>query len=155
VKVYVASSWRNKKQQSVVKQLSAVGHEVYDFRHPHSVGAQRANRGVGFRWSDIDPNWQQWDPKRFLEALDDPIAKDGFYSDMDALHWCEACVLVMPCGRSAHLELGYAVGAGKLTAILLEDGEPELMYKMADIVSVTLTEIVVSLGASDREEIRS
>ena len=42
-------------------------------------------------------------------------------------------VLVLPCGKSAHLELGWAVGAGKRTAILLEDPvEPELMYRMVD-----------------------
>jgi nucleoside 2-deoxyribosyltransferase len=50
---------------------------------------------------------------------------------MDALEDCDACVLVMPCGRSAHLEAGFAIGAGKPTAILISEGEPELMYKMA------------------------
>lgn len=30
--------------------------------------------------------------------------------------------MVLPCGKSAHLELGWAVGAGKRTIILLEEG---------------------------------
>ena len=58
-----------------------------------------------------------------------------------ALSASSACVLVMPCGRSAHLELGHANGAGKPTAILLSDGEPELMYGMADLVTDSLDEI--------------
>lgn len=49
---------------------------------------------------------------------------------MDALNGAECTVLVMPCGRSAHLELGYACGAGQLTIAILGDDEPELMYKM-------------------------
>ena len=48
------------------------------------------------------------------------------------MEWADAFVLLMPCGRSAHLEAGWAIGAGKPTAILLSAGEPELMYKMAD-----------------------
>lgn len=61
---------------------------------------------------------------------------------MNALMCCDACVLVMPCGRSAHLELGYAVGARKRTAIYLSDGEPELMYAMADDLLTQLDDVV-------------
>jgi hypothetical protein len=32
MKIYVASSWRNERQQDVVKTLRAANHEVYDFR---------------------------------------------------------------------------------------------------------------------------
>ena len=43
-------------------------------------------------------------------------------------------MLVMPAGRSSHLEAGYAVGAGKKLYILLNKVEfqPDLMYKMAN-----------------------
>jgi hypothetical protein len=51
---------------------------------------------------------------------------------MGALKWCDTCVLVLPCGRSAHLEAGWAAGAGKFTVGLLADGEPDLMWKMLD-----------------------
>ena len=34
MKTYVASSWRNSHQQSVVHVLRTAGHEVYDFRNP-------------------------------------------------------------------------------------------------------------------------
>jgi hypothetical protein len=42
-----------------------------------------------------------------------------------------------PCGRSAHLEAGWAIGQGKPTAILLHEDkfEPELMYRMADLIA--------------------
>jgi hypothetical protein len=135
MKIYVASSWRNKKQPEVVTALRSLGHEVYDFRNP-------CPGDTGFQWSEIDPNWQSWSPPRFVEALEHPIAKDGFSKDMDSLIDADATVLVMPCGRSAHLELGYAVGAGQRTFILLSDGEPELMYRMVDGLCCSIEELL-------------
>ena len=139
MKIYVASSWRNEAQPAVVETLRNAGHEVYDFRKPH-LGPGR--RGVGFHWSTIDPNWQQWTPSQFKAALTTPLAADGMASDMMGLQWCDACVLVMPCGRSAHLELGWAIGANKRTIILLSDGEPELMYGLADYLCETMPDVL-------------
>lgn len=53
MKIYVASSWRNKIQPLVVLALREAGHEVYDFRNP-------APGNTGFQWSEIDPAWQSW-----------------------------------------------------------------------------------------------
>ena len=57
----------------------------------------------------------------------------------------DVVVLVMPCGRSAHLELGFAVGQGKPTIILLSDGEPELMYKMVRSLVTSVEEVITAL----------
>lgn len=139
MKVYVATSWRNTLQPEVVKALQSEGHEVYDFRNP-------APGDNGFHWSEIDPDWQQWTPEQFAEALDHPIAQAGFLTDMMALEYADACVLVMPCGRSAHLEMGYAIGTGKQTIILSSDGEPELMYKMAGDFVHSIEDVVTLLN---------
>jgi hypothetical protein len=112
------------------------GHEVYDFKNPEENG------GTGFHWSEIDPDWQRWSPEQFRESLTNPIAEHGFKRDFDAMAWADAFVLVMPCGRSAHLEAGWAVGAKKPLAIYLSDGEPELMYGMASKLVVGLKELV-------------
>lgn len=148
--IYVASSWRNKSQQMVVAALRAAGHEVYDFRHPRPGDN-------GFAWSDLegkapgmraDGAWQDWTPEEFRAALDLPRAREGFALDMDALRACDACVLVLPCGRSAHLELGWAAGAGKRTLVLFtQQDEPELMYRMLDGVCVSVPEVIAMLSA--------
>ena len=130
--MYVASSWRNLIQPDVVKMLVEAGHDVYDFRNPFQ-------NGTGFRWADIASDWEDWSSEELIDGLEHPLASKGFKSDMDALDWAEAVVMVMPCGRSSHLELGYAVGQRKKTVILLSQSEPELMYKMADYL-VTDTE---------------
>jgi hypothetical protein len=142
VKIYVASSWRNPEQPAVVASLRAAGHEVYDFRHP-------APDNNGFSWSQVDPNWKGWSPPEMVEALQHPVSQAGFKLDMDALRWAEATVLVMPCGRSAHLELGFAVGDGQLTIAYLgaQPAEPELMYLMCDVLAVSMDEVHRALGS--------
>lgn len=127
-RVYVASSWRTPTQPDIVASLRKDGHEVYDFRNP-GPGEH------GFAWSEIDPEWQQWTPLRFAVALQHPIAAHGFALDFGAMEWANTGVLLLPSGRSAHLEAGYFVGAGKDLFILLSAGqEPELMYRMATAI---------------------
>ncbi len=133
-KIYVASSWRNERQASVVEALRLDGHLVYDFKNPR-IGNN------GFAWSEIDPDWQTWNLEQYKAALDHPIAKRGFSSDFDAMKWADTFVLVLPCGRSAHLELGWACGQGKQTLILLDQMEPELMVKMCDHLCSTLEDV--------------
>lgn len=111
MKIYVASSWRNLYQPEVVRVLREAGNEVYDFRHP-----QAGNEG--FHWSEIDGGWQRWGFEAYREALSHSVAEAGFESDMNALRWCDAVIMVMPAGKSSHLELGWAAGRGKTTAIL-------------------------------------
>src|SRR3990167_1243764 len=106
MKVYVATSWKNAHQPDVVAFLRGAGHEVYDFRHPEAGND-------GFHWTAIDGGWRDWDAQRYLAALRHPVAERGFALDMNALRWCDACVLILPCGRSAHLEAGWVAGAGK------------------------------------------
>ncbi|KKM39494.1 hypothetical protein LCGC14_1564610, partial [marine sediment metagenome] len=94
---------------------------------------------------------------QYLLGLSHPLAEAGFRSDFEAMKWAEAFVLVLPCNRSAHLELGWAIGMNKPTCILLEEKvEPELMYKLvnkvtSDLHSVNnwlMLEWIVSTGNS-------
>lgn len=152
MKVYVASSWRNKFQPGIVGTIAERGHQVYDFRNP-------APGEHGFSWSEIDPDWEGWSAEAYRNALKDPIAQLGFARDMTALRECDACVLVLPCGRSAHLELGWAVGAGKHTAILHPGGvrvEPELMALMVGAVLCGVDELHqwIDERAADRSQAR-
>lgn len=132
---YVASSWRNLFHSGVITALTAAGIDHYDFRNPDG--------GTGFSWSEIDPDWLTWTARDYISNLDHPAAERGFESDFNAMRRADSFVLVLPAGRSAHLELGWAAGAGKRTAILTRDGEePELMAKMVDLITDDLADIV-------------
>jgi hypothetical protein len=138
MKLYVASSWRNDFQQPVVQLLRKYGHEVYDFKNP-SPGEK------GFSWSEIDPNWRQWSMAEYIEKLEHPISIKGYNRDFEAMKWADACVLVLPCGRSAHTEAGWFKGAGKKVFAYVHSGEPELMYKLFDKCYFDLSELIFEL----------
>lgn len=136
-KVYVASSWRNEHQESLVKELRLLGYEVYDFKHP--------NGGDGFQWSKIDENWQGWSMEEYRKALETDYARFGFNRDFDAMKAADICVLCLPCGRSAHLEAGWMKGAGKKVIAFVYPNdriEPELMYGLLDGVALCIQDLV-------------
>jgi len=128
VRIYVASSWRNETQPHVVRALRAAPHDVYDFRNP-------GDGERGFAWSAVDPAWKSWNTAALALALRHPIAQRGFGLDFGAMQWADGCVLVLPCGRSAHLEAGWMAGAGKRVIIYVPADvliEPELMYLLCE-----------------------
>jgi len=136
MKIYVASSWRCAHQPGVVELLRVAGHAVYDFRNPPSR--------AGFGWEQLERGGaESWSAPEFRDALQHPIAQAGFASDMGALRDCDACLLVLPCNRSAHLELGWACGAGKRTAVYIPEQkeQAELMYLMCDEILVSEREL--------------
>ncbi len=138
-KIYVASSWRNAWQPEVVGALRAAGHEVFDFRHPW--------KGYdAFRWSDIDDAWQDWSVEQYQAGLHHPIAEEKFAHDLEAMQWADVCVLVLPCGRSAHAEAGWFAGAGKKVIVYIpEKQEPELMYKLFDSVTSNIHDLLSTI----------
>lgn len=137
MKIYVASSWRNEIQDIVVDLLTAQGYDVYDFKNPPSKS--------GFSWQEVMPEYipgsELVSPQIYLNALEHPRAIEGFESDYIAMIHSDVIILVLPCGRSAHLELGWAISRpDKETAILLDqpsgtDVVPELMYKMVNHIA--------------------
>lgn len=160
MRLYVASSWRNSFQPAVVAGLRDNDHEVYDFRHP-SPGDN------GFHWSEIDPQWKRWSPTQFDQALAHPIAKAGFDKDFGAMRHSDGCVLVLPSGRSAHIEAGWFVGKGLPLWIYQPHGghsysdkpcsacgdldgchggiEPELMYSFSEGVFDDLNDLICAI----------
>jgi hypothetical protein len=148
VKIYLATSWSNPEHAKVLTYLRRQGHEVYDFKNPTLEQA-------GFKWERIDNQWQSWKAKDFAYVVPNhPVAKQYFNLDRQALDNTEALVLLMPCGRSAHLEAGYAAGQGKKVVIyfpaeiydehyphkspqykLDNSFQPELMYLFGTVVT--------------------
>jgi hypothetical protein len=147
-KIYLASSWRNPLQPSSVALLREFGHEVYDFRNPPG-GIEN-----GFRWSEIDPHWKNWTAAEYRAGLQAPLAQQGFNSDFNGMKWADVGVLLLPCGRSAHLELGWMAGAGKRTVIWTMDGqEPELMALLATRICVSLEEVLEFLQEDEARQV--
>ena len=141
--IYVASSWRNRFYPEVVERLREAGHEVYDFRNPPTGSG-------GFKWSYVDANYMEWTAEQYREQLGCELAERQFKNDIEAMEACDTCVLVLPCGRSAHTEAGWFAGHGKKVIVYMPVyEEAELMYKLFDGVACSLEKLVEMLSVSD------
>ena len=139
-KIYVASSWRNEFYADVVSSLRAAGHDVYDFRNPPSGDE-------GFKWSWVAEDYMDWAPQEYRKQLMHPKAVRQFGNDIRAMESCDVCVLVLPCGRSAHTEAGWFAGRGReVYAYIPVRQEPELMYKLFTGVCCTMDELLEALA---------
>lgn len=141
MKIYVASSWRNETHPEIVMTLRRGSHDVYDFRNPPNKS--------GFAWKQVNPWYVRND---FVTAVDQrtmtdhPIAMAGYSADLTALQECDACVYVLPCGRSASWEFGYAMGQGKSCYVVwFGMHEPELMFREAKILG-SMGEVCEAFG---------
>jgi len=158
-KIYVASSWRNKYYPEVVKALKEAGHEVYDFRNPaprppkgedDAQGSKLKDQSEqGFKWQYVDPDYMNWTVEEYREQLNCEKARRQFKNDIEAMESCDTCVLVLPCGRSAHTEAGWFAGKGrKVIAYIPVYEEAELMYKLFDGIACNLEELIELLRTS-------
>lgn len=67
-----------------------------------------------------------------------PEVRRAFDEDKMWLDWADACLLVLPSGKSAHLEAGYAKGKGKPLVIYQPEfptGDFDVMYGFADLIT--------------------
>ena len=142
MKIYVASSWRNEFFPEIVSRLRSEGYDVYDFRNP-------GDGSDGFRWSDVSADWLEWEPQRYRhELMNNPLCQHQFGNDERAMESCDACVLLLPSGRSAHTEAGWFAGKGRKVIVHIPiKQEPELMYRLFDAVTTTIDELLAALKA--------
>ena len=106
---------------------------------PGVVGAVGAATGSGAAATE-------WTFDQYRQGLKHPKAERQFAADLEAMLWADTCVLVLPCGRSAHTEAGWFSGRGlKTIAYIPQFDEPELMYKLFDAIVATPTELLEAL----------
>lgn len=135
--IYVIGSLRNPEVPVVAQGLRAIGWDAFD--DWFAAGPE------------ADDRWRDYEKARghnFKQALEGHAVRNVYQFDKTHLDRCDEALLVLPAGKSGHLELGYAMGKGKPGYILL-DGEPErydAMYRYADAVFVTREELYDYLG---------
>ena len=120
--VYLIGSLRNPEVNRIAAAIRELGYEVFD------------------DWTATGPtaddSWRDYEKQRghtYPQALQGFAAKHVFAFDKFHLDRANIAVLLMPAGKSGHLELGYFLGTGKPGYVLF-DQEPErfdVMYQFA------------------------
>lgn len=135
--IYIIGSLRNPEIPVIANNLRAKGYEVFDdwfAAGPHADDA----------WRDYERGRGHTLP----EALKGYAARHVFEFDYFHLNRADIGLLVLPAGRSGHMELAYLRGRGKPTYILL-DQDPErydVMYCFATGVYATFEELLEGLN---------
>jgi len=133
--VYLIGSLRNGGVPGLAAEMrDALDVDVFDDWHASGPKA--------------DDAWRTYEVARgrgYVEALDGPYAMSAYNLDHSWLSRCDAAVLILPAGRSCHLELGFVAGMHKPTFILLgpqsEKERWDIMYNFATAVVRTEEEL--------------
>lgn len=134
--IYLIGSLRNEQVPVVGDRLRAEGFYVFDQWYSAGKIADDAFKeyfqGRGVSYSD---------------ALQSYAAKHIFSFDKFHLDRCDSAVLVLPAGRSGHLELGYMAGCNKPTYVLMDNDEDrwDLMYQFTNGVFFDLNKLIEEL----------
>jgi hypothetical protein len=135
-KLYIAGSLRNPRIPQVAQAIRSADLRLEVFDDWFAVGP------------DADDHWRAYEMAKgagYREALLGHSAQHVFSFDKKHLDASDGLLLVLPAGRSAHLELGYMVGRGMWTGILLEDKDPErwdIMYQFSDYLFSDISEVI-------------
>ncbi len=111
--IYIIGSLRNEKIPHIAKALRKLGFKVFD--DWFSPGPE------------ADEFWRKYEKVRgstYKEALRNFAATHVYEFDKHHIDESQIGVLIMPAGKSGHLELGYMIGQGKPCFVFFEE-EPE------------------------------
>lgn len=121
MKIYLIGSLRNSKIPEIANEIRSHGFEVFDDWYAPGPEAD-----------DYWKNYEEVRGRNYLEALEGHAAKHIYEFDKKHLDESDCAVMVLPCGKSGHLELGYTIGSGKPGYILLDTPDRwEVMYQFA------------------------
>lgn len=135
--IYVIGSLRNPRIPEIGNLLRAEGWDAFD--DWYSAGPEADDK----LWA-----YEKARGRDCVDALKGFAARNAFEFDKRHIDRCARGLLVMPAGKSGHLELGYMLGKLKPGYILL-DGEPEridLMMQFATAVFRSTDEMLKELS---------
>lgn len=116
---FIACRWRNKDNVlDLAGKLRAKGKMVYTcFDSEQTLADKEKNPEEAMKEFEATQNWES-----------DENIKKIFKTDMNALRNSETLILLLPAGKSAHIEAGAAFGLGKRCVLIGEQKEAESNY---------------------------
>lgn len=141
--IYIIGSLKNERIPFIAREIRELGFEVFD--DWFSPGPE------------ADDFWRKYEKIRgstYKEALSNWAGKHVFEFDKHHIDRADIGILIMPGGKSAHLELGYMIGQGKPCYIFF-DKEPErwdVMYQFAKDVFFSKEELIAELNRIKSED---
>jgi len=143
--IYIIGSLRNPEVVQFANELELQGFEAFaDWQSP------------GPDADDFLRDYSKARGRDYKQTLQSHAARHIFEFDLHHIKRCDAAIMLMPAGKSGHLELGYVRGLGKPGYILF-DKEPErvdVMYQFATDIFFKKEELFAELK-NERNVIRA
>jgi len=134
--IYIIGSLRNPKIVDFANELQEQGFEA--FADWFSCGPKA---------DDFLRDYSKARGRNYKQTLQSYAARHIFSFDKAHIDRCDAAVMLMPAGKSGHIELGYVVGKGK-PGFILFDEEPErvdVMHQFATDIFFNKEELFQTL----------
>lgn len=131
-RIYLIGSLRNKKIPEIGVKIRKLGYDVFDDWFAPGPEA--------------DDWWKKYEESRgrtYKEALKGHAARHIFEFDKSHIDASDIGLLIMPAGKSGHLELGYMIGRGKPGYVLMDKPDRwDVMYQFASQIFFDFEEMM-------------
>lgn len=136
---FLAGRFRNRENiLSLLEKMRAKGKNVYCF-----LETQESRTIVGEL--DCDPEVAMKNFEAIEDWWHDPKVRAIHNRDMHALRESEKFLLLLPAGKSGHIEAGAAYGMGKECIVIGEQKETESLYLIFKQHFDTIDDFIASL----------
>jgi nucleoside 2-deoxyribosyltransferase len=139
-KIYLIGSLRNPEVPVLGRALREIGFDVFDDWY---AAGPRA-----------DDHWQEYEVSRghdYREAIYGLSAGHVFHFDDEHIRSSDIGILLLPAGKSGHIELGVLAGLGKRTYVLFDKvpDRYDVMYRYFTDVFFDKLDLIDTLKVPD------
>lgn len=136
---FVASRYRNKPEVlRLTNGIREKGKTAYCF-----IESEASLKHVGGLTEDAEEQMKKYESKENWK--EDSAIREIFEMDMNALRNSDAIVVLLPAGKSVHIEAGAAYGMGKKCVLIGEQKETESLYLIFDKQFPTIDDFLATL----------
>lgn len=136
---FIAGRWRNREEiKKVLDAVRAMGKSAYCFIENPFDGD-----GIVFKTdSDADPEGMMAKYESIEDFYNNKTARKIFDADLQGIKDSEKFLLVLPAGKSGHVEAGLAYGLGKQCIAIGPAEQNESLYFIFDKLHSSLEDFV-------------
>ena len=134
MKYFIASRWANMKNvQLLTENLTALGNHVFSFVTDSRNFIAKNEIGPS-PFSKLKGKWQA-----------NPELKAAYERDLEGLRESDAVILLLPAGKTSHLQAGIGFGLDKQMILIGEADTPETHYLIFEEWYSTIPAFIASL----------
>ncbi len=130
-RIYLIGSLKNAEIPKIAVQIRELGYEVFDDWFAPGPEA--------------DDWWKKYEGVRgrtYEEALKGFAARHIFEFDKSHIDRADVGILILPAGKSGHMELGYMIGKGKPGYVLMDRPDRwDIMYQFSPHIFFNFEEL--------------